>query len=104
MVYFRYGLYYDHLLTIQQASVKDYFSQKFRNLRRDSHTIDPSGKQKVISMAHATPISVMQSPKSVEKDDKVSYERITKMLLEEFSRHQPKDETIRTLMKVTFDQ
>ena len=94
----------DHLLIIQQSSVKDYFSQKFRNLRRDSQTIDPSGKQKVISMAHATPVAMMQSPKSVEKDDKVSYERNTKMLLEEFSRNQSRDEIIRTLMKLTFDQ
>ena len=55
-------------------------------------------------MAHATPVAVMQSPKNVEKDDKVSYERNTKMLLEEFSKNQSKDETIRTLMKLTFDQ
>ena len=55
-------------------------------------------------MAHATPVAMMQSPKSMEKDDKVSYERNTKMLLEEFSRNQSKDETIRTLMKLTFDQ
>lgn len=74
-----------------QKTVKDYMSQKFRNLRRKSEPVLTDGqvKSKFITAKHATPVvPFFQSP-SLEEGDDIAYERNTQLLKEELSKSAP---------------
>lgn len=91
------------LLNIMQGTVKDYLTQKFRNLRRS--TLPLKHSTKLVAIAHAVPASASSSTSlTIEKDDPVSYERNNKMLIAELKRAKPNDEMIAKLIKLTHFQ
>ena len=69
-------------------------------MRRDSEPTNPKSKDvkpKLITAAHVTPVAAATSPQSVEKSDKVAYERNVEGLKQELQRSHPRNDAIKTL-------
>ena len=76
-------------------------------MRRDSEPTNPKSKDvkpKLITAAHVTPVAAATSPQSVEKSDKVAYERNVEGLKQELQRSHPRNDAIKTLIRLTFEQ
>ncbi len=85
-----------------QASVKSYLSQRFRNQRRSSEPLQTEGKPKLITSAHATAVAGKQTSKETAEDDQVAYQRNTNALITEFKRPQPRINTMKRLLQLTY--
>lgn len=87
--------------------MKEYLSQKYRNMRRESEPTNKKSKdqkKKLITVAHVTPVAAANSPQSVEKCDTVAYERNIESLQQELKRPQPRNDAIKSLLRLTFEQ
>ena len=74
-------------LILFQKTVKDYISQKFRNLRQKSEPVPADGevKAKIITAQHSTPV-IAHHQSSHEEGDAVAYERNVQLLKDEVSK------------------
>ena len=90
-------------LILFQKTVKDYMSQKFRNLRRKSEPVPTDGqvKSKIITAQHATPVVAHCQSSSLEEGDAVAYERNVQSLKDELSKSRPNNNKIHQLLKLT---
>ena len=91
------------ILFLFQKTVKDYMSQKFRNLRRKSEPVPTGGqvKSKIITAQHATPVVAFHQSSSLEEGDAVAYERNVQLLKDELSKVSPNNNRIHQLLKLT---
>ena len=83
-----------------QASTRDYLSQKFRNLRRNSQPVPAHReiKPKIVTAQHAVPVATGR-PSSAD-DDLVAYERNCQSLSEELSKANPNSSRVYQLLKL----
>ena len=90
-------------LILFQKTVKDYMSQKFRNLRRKSEPVPTDGqvKSKIVTAQHATPVVARRQSSSLEEGDAVAYERNVQSLKDELSKGSPNNNRIHQLLKLT---
>ena len=58
----------------------------------------------MITVAHVNPVAAANSPQSVEKCDVVAYERNVESLQQELKRPQPRNDAIKSLLRLTFEQ
>ena len=69
---------------------------------------EPTGgqesKPKLVTAAHVTPVAGTLPRSDAKKGDPVGYERSMESLLEELNRLQERNEIIKSLIKVTFDE
>ena len=87
--------------------MKEYLSQKYCNMRRDSEPTEKKTKdqkKKLITVAHVNPVAAANSPQSVEKCNAVAYERNVESLQLELKRPQPRNDAIKSLLRLTFEQ
>ena len=87
--------------------MKEYLSQKYRNMRRDSEPTEKKTKdqkKKLITVAHVNPVAAANSPQSVEKCDTVAYERNVEFLQQELKQSQPRNDAIKSLLRLMFEQ
>ena len=84
-----------------QGDLKDYFSQRYRNLRRYSEQTDTSKSDtKIITKEKAVPMAQTHVHECL---DEVGYLRSMESLLKEVKRPQPRDEIVKKLLEVTFE-
>ena len=69
---------------------------------------EPTGgqesKPKLVTAAHVTPVAGTLPRSDAKKGDPVGYERSMESLLEELNRPQERNEIIKSLIKITFDE
>ena len=95
-------MYVYHFFSMQKT-VKDYMSQKLRNLCRKSEPVPTDGqvKSKIITAQHATPMVAFRQSSSLEEGDAVAYERNVQLLKDELSKVSPNNNRIHQLLKLT---
>ena len=80
--------------------MKEYLSQKFRNLRRESEpaVMKSEKKPKLITAAHAA-----TSLSGTENCDTVAYERNMESIRQELQRQKPHHDLLKPLIELTFN-
>ena len=74
-------------------------------MRQASEPCDSQeSKPKLVTAAHVTPVAGTLPLGGTKKSDPVGYERSMESLLEELNRPQARNEVIKSLMKVTFEE
>ena len=58
----------------------------------------------MITVAHVNPVAAANSPQSMEKCNVVAYERNIESLQQELKRPQPRNDAIKSLLRLTFEQ
>ena len=84
--------------------MKDYFSQRFRNLRRYSEQTEQTSSptsNKIVTKENA--IAVAKLPRETGCLDKVGYSRSMEGLIREVKKPQPRQEVIKKLLELTFE-